>query len=434
MRDRLRSKVRSVIHHGIGADLGAGAIYQVVGVLTSGLTFVVLGRELGPSGFGYYVAIQNLVLAVGLFASGGAPSVLLQRVIREGRAPDEVVGSLLSWTAIGAVSLLGVATLLAWSLVPGLSVVVSLEFSLSQLLGTALAWLGVALVQATEGFSRANPWRLAVQLPPAAVLIGLWVTADVSLASLALWWLLVNLASGLVCLVTASRRARVQLSLGAPRLLDLRLGLTYAAVGLCFNVEEDADKVLLVRLGRPAVAGTYAAAYRVVQLGLIPLNTVVSATHNLFLEHDDKATGQHLSRALIFTLPALAYGGVCAVALWFAAPVVPVVLGPAYRGAVDMIRWLAALVALRSASAFPFNALMGIGMTGSRLWILGASAVSNLTLNFLLIPEISWRGAVIATFAGEASYVALSWVMLVRAQLRHDQVVRSDRGPEATPG
>lgn len=429
-----RGKLREALGHGLRADLGAGAVYQVVGVLTSGLTFVVLGRKLGPSGFGYYVSIQNLVLAVGLFASGGAPSVLLQRVIREARAPTQLVASLLSWTAIGAVSLGGVGTLLASVLVPGLSVLVALEFSLAQVLGTALAWLGIALVQATEGFAKANPWRMAVQLAPASALVVLWATGDVSLASLALWWLIVKLISGGLCLVTASRRAQVRVGLGRPRLADLRLGLTYAAASLCFNVEEDADKVLLLRLGQAGVAGTYAAAYRVVQLGLVPLNTAVSATHNLFLAHDEQRTGQHLRRAMIFTVPALAYGGVCAAVFWFAAPVVPDVLGREYRGSITMLRWLAALVVLRAASAFPFNGLMGIGWTGSRLWILAASAVSNLSINLLLIPAISWRGAAIATFAGELSYVGLSWILLIRAQRSHDRLVRRSLGSEPTAG
>jgi O-antigen/teichoic acid export membrane protein len=229
---------------------------------------------------------------------------------------------------------------------------------------------------------------------------------------------------GLLVAVAVLAHLRVhdglRLRLAQPTRRDLRDTLSFAAALLSFSVHEDADKILMVRLAEPATAGLYAAAYRAVQVAMAPLRALQAASHRRFLEHDPTRRGEHVQRSATFTAAGAGYGCVAAVAVFLVAPLLPVVLGSAYAGSVDMVRLLAGLVLLRGLGMFCFNGLMGLRAHGARLMIVASAAGVALAGCALLIPTWSWRGAVGATLVAELVFLALSWAALLRLQRRHD--------------
>jgi O-antigen/teichoic acid export membrane protein len=162
-------------------------------------------------------------------------------------------------------------------------------------------------------------------------------------------------------------------------------------------VQEDSDKILLVRFADDTDAGLYAAAYRLVQLGFIPVRALIGSSHPRFLVNTPGEKKEHLGRAVRYTRPAALYSIVALVGIVVTAPVVPAFFGSEYDGTLPLLIALSPLVLLRSLSLFPLNALMGLGRYGTRFAIIAAAAVLNVGLNLVLIPPLSIWGAVIAT-------------------------------------
>jgi O-antigen/teichoic acid export membrane protein len=231
---------------------------------------------------------------------------------------------------------------------------------------------------------------------------------------------MLSLAAAAVGLRSVHMRHGLAIRATRPRASDVRRGLSYAGTLLSFSVQEDADKVLLVRLADPVLAGLYAAAYRGVQIATMPLRALVVASHRTFLEPAD-GPGAHVRRTLRFTVPAAAYAAVATAGLLVLAPLVPWLLGPEYDGSQAMFMLLAPLVLLRGLAHLPFNALMGLGRNDLRLAIVAVCAVLSTGLCVVLIPLHSWTGAAVATLVSEATFVVLTWLALLHCQRSEDR-------------
>jgi O-antigen/teichoic acid export membrane protein len=352
--------------------------------------FYLLTQELGPGGYGHFVGAQVLVTTLSTFSSGSVGMLIMQEVVREQRPVQEVLRVSLGLSLLAGVVCVAVTVPIGLLLLPGLSITSLVLFAVAQMLA-----------------------RLAA-------VAALFLTGSTSMLALAVSFCVLGTAGALASLLYVSRRHGLSLRPGLPGRSEARTSLSYACSLLSFSVHEDADKLLLVRLADPVVAGLYAAAYRGVQMATLPLRALVSASHRTFLEPDDGQPRAAVRRSLRVTVPAAAYAGVATVGLIAAAPLVPRLLGPEYGGAQAMFVLLAPLVLLRSLSHLAFNGLMGLGRNGVRLAIVVTSAAVSVVGNLLLIPEYSWRGAVVATLVSEAVFAAATWLSLVVFQRRHD--------------
>jgi len=406
------------------SDAGWGLALEITVLGGSILTFLLLARGLGPAGYGYYAAIQGLVSLARPLVAGWSGLVLLEDAIRDRLDLRRSYREMLLAVGVMAVIVLVVTVGIAHPLLPRVSVVTTVTFVAAEVVGNSSVSLPAAAIQASRGFASSARARLAEQALQALAIVVLWAVRDLTLSSVAVATLAVNVATGAVVGFVCARVCSLPPGGRFPRWEQLRRGGMYAVVLLCFGVEEDADKTLLVRDGYDTTAGLYAAGYRLVQIGLLPLRVLTSATHNKFLEHDDSAIGQHWRRSVRFTLPSAAYGVVATGGLVLLAPLAPLVLGHAYRGSVVMIRLLALLILFRSLTVFAFNGLMGLGCRAWRTSVLLAAAVVNLALNLTLIPVLSWRGCVVATLAGETVYLSLTWIGLHHFQRLHDRRVQ----------
>jgi len=177
------------------------------------------------------------------------------------------------------------------------------------------------------------------------------------------------------------------------------------------SAQSDGDKFVLNAAQLQADAGRYGAAYRLMQVALLPVNAFLGSTHLSFLEPDDGPRSQ-LRRATRLSLYALSYAAPAAVGLVVLAPLVPRVLSEDFSQATLILQLLAPVVVLRGVGGFPMNGLMGLGRNALRTKLLVANAAFSLLLYAALIPRYSWRGAVTATLASEISLCASSWAAL----------------------
>ncbi len=419
---RLRARVVVARGDGLALDTGWAMALEIVGLLTSLLAFVLLGRALGAEGYGNFAALYAVIGPLGTMASSGVGLALLEHVIRDGEDLERSFRSCLSMTlAFGTVLLVG-GTALA-SLVVDLRLSTIASVFAIEMISLPAYLVATNVVHARDGFAAAARFRVVYHLTRAAVLIGLFSAGALTIASYGATTLVVTS----VLAVLAVRAIGTTYGIGtAPGAIDgrhVRTSAVYSAGISGLALQTDGDKLLLASYGQTLATGLYSAAYRVVMLGMVPVNAVVRATHDRFLDDRGEGRGIFVRRAVGFSLAAVAYGAAVVTALVILAPLLPRLVGSEFEDSVEIVRWLAPLVVIRGVAIFPLNALMGMGRTLLRTGLLLASSMLSIGIYVALIPAYSWRGAAIGTMVGEVALAGVAWWLLVRFERQ-----RVDRG------
>jgi O-antigen/teichoic acid export membrane protein len=111
---------------------------------------------------------------------------------------------------------------------------------------------------------------------------------------------------------------------------------------------------------------------------------------------------------------------VAAIVFLVAAPLLPVVLGPAYASSVEVVRALCLLPLVLGAQTLISDALTGAGHQGVRASIQVLAALTACALNLVLIPAMGWKGAVIASYASQVllflALLGAAWFLTARGR------------------
>ncbi len=383
------------------------------------LTFVIVARELGTGGFG---AVGAVMAAAGLaipFASLGAVHLLVRSAVREPhRLPSAAAGAAVV-TAVGGALATVVAALVCLLVVPSLPLAAVLALLAADLVGSALLELvaGVQVARGRAGAAAAaqvgfHGLRLLAALGLVAAPVGLTLVT----------WPWAYLAASLVSAAVAVVVLRRQLG---PAPADVRGVLAQWRDGFHFSVGlgsqalyNDLDKVMLAGLGSAAANGAYTAAYRVVDLSLVPLRAVLAAAYPRFFVTGAAGgtTGLRSAVALARSIAPTTVGwcALASVGLLAGADLVPVLLGADYASAVGALRALAVLPLLKVAHYLAADALTGAGHQRVRSgWQLGV-ALANGALNLWLIPAFGLGGAVAASLLCDGALAAALWLVVWR--------------------
>ena len=409
----------------LAGDTAWASSVEVLTLLCSLLAMYLISTRLGPADYGQFVGAQALAATLGMFSYASVGQLLLQSIVRDRRSPDQVFARCLSLLLATTTVSFALGIALRPLLFPDLSPWVFGLLVLAELVGSGVVALGASYLQALDAYRRSVVVRLLLLVVRALALLLLAMVGRLSLEAVAWSYGVLGLLAGTTVLAHLRLREQLPLRTSRPSRRDVRDTLSFAAALLSFSVHEDADKILMVRLADPTSAGLYAAAYRAVQVALAPLRALVSASHRRFLQHDPGRSGEHLQRSLKFSAGGAGYGFAAAIAVFVAAPLLPLALGSAYAGSVEMVRLLALLVLLRGLGVFCFNGLMGLRAHGARLLAVSSAATAAAAGCGLLIPLWSWRGAAVATLVAELVFLSASWTALVLLQRRHDARLRS---------
>jgi O-antigen/teichoic acid export membrane protein len=195
----------------------------------------------------------------------------------------------------------------------------------------------------------------------------------------------------------------------------VKYGLPLAAVGLLSWLVHESDRFFLAYYQSQEVVGIYSAAYGLVSAPftlvvgsmaqfLYPIMFRVSASGN-------KKGRMKVLKAMLITSSAICTIGVLIVGL-FDDQIAWLALGENYReGATRLLVWIATGYGFM-AIAMSFDlAAYGRKRTSDMLIAYGVSALTNVSLNLLLIPEHGAMGAVIATLVSLVLYL-VSMVLL----------------------
>jgi O-antigen/teichoic acid export membrane protein len=382
--------------------------------------FVVIARSLGPSGLGAFAAAAALSALAAPFAGLGAGNVLIQHVARDSRAFHRYWGGSLAVTLASGAGSVGLVILVSRAILPAtIPTILVVCVAISDLLFTTVLFLCGQAYQSVERMAR------TAQLPIVTSFLRL-VAAGIFVSlpgphSPARWGVYYVTCTALSTLVAVALAVR---ELGRPALRftygrrELRDGLYFASGISAQNVYNDIDKTMLSRMSTLDATGIYSAAYRIIDVAMVPLRSLAVAAYPRFFRHGSRGVQASLGVARRLLPAAVGYGCLAGALLFLLAPLLPRFLGGDYAHAVQAVRWLALLPVLKSVQASAADTLTGAGYQGTRTSLQIGIALFNVGINIPLITHFSWLGAAWASLVTDGVLAALLWFVVWRFRHR----------------
>src|SRR4029077_16217129 len=201
---------------------------------------------------------------------------------------------------------------------------------------------------------------------------------------------------------------------------EMREGFYFSASMSAQTIYNDIDKTMLARLGTLEAAGIYGAAYRLIDVTFVPIQSLLAAAYPNFFRTGVAGISATLGYARRLVWGALAYSIAACVAILLCAGIVPIILGQEYNATAEALRWLSLLPVLKVLHYFLSDSLTGAGYQGVRTCIQAGVALFNVLINLWIIPAYSWRGAAWSSIASDAllmcSIGAAAYILARRAR------------------
>jgi O-antigen/teichoic acid export membrane protein len=386
--------------------------------------FILIARSLEPAQYGAFVAVVAIAAIVSPFVGLGTSNLIIRNVARDATSFSRSWGNgLLVTLASGAA---------------GLVLVLSCTF----LLPAHLHWSVLLLVAAADlifgrivdfcgfVFSAVNRFGVTAQLnmwSSLSRLIGLGILVAVVHRPSIEAWAATYLAATAVTAAGAlgwGLKTLEKPTLRTSEILpELKEGIFYSVGLSAQTIYNDIDKTMLAKLGDLSATGIYGAAYRIIDVSLVPLRSILSAANPGFFRAGHRGGIKETCRYMGRLLPkTMAYAALASIGLLAFAPVVPHILGEDYARSVSALRWLAVLPFLKTIHSFFADALTGAGHQRLRTMIQIAVAVFNILINLWIIPAYSWLGAAWSSIASDAALLCLLAVAIAGLSRRQQEV------------
>jgi O-antigen/teichoic acid export membrane protein len=373
--------------------------------------FILIARSLGPDAYGAFAAVVALAAVLGPFSGMGTTNLFI-RDVRSGKR-DAVVcwgnGLLLTILSGTLLTLVVIALNYIFHLKTGSFVVFMVCISdLIFMKVTELAAFGFAASDRMKDTSIQSVVVSLLRLVAIALL-----TVMLRSVSLSQWvwaYLFTSILGTIYAVYKGSRlwgRPRVQLTSLRE---DISEGIFFSISTSATSIYNDVDKIMLGRLSDFVSTGIYSAAYRIIDVSMTPVRSLVSAAYPQFFKKGVGGMRATYPYAKSLIYKASLYGVAISVGVWLFAPVLPSLLGKQYLAAVPALRWLALIPFLRCFHVFLADSLSGAGYQRTRTAIQVIVGVINVGLNLVILPRYSWRGAAWTSLACDATLVLVFWL------------------------
>jgi O-antigen/teichoic acid export membrane protein len=397
---------------GLARDTMHLSIGQGLRLIIQAAYFVLIARSLGPTSYGAFAAVVALAAVLGPFSGMGTTNLFI-RDVRSGKR-DAVIcwGNGLLITIVSG-SLLTVVILIVNYL---------LHLKTSAFIVSVVCISDLIFMKITElaafGFAASNRMKdTSIQSVVVSFLrlvaIGILVLTlhPVTLSE----WVWAYLASGILGTVYAVHKGtelwgRPKLQLSSLR-EDISEGLFFSISTSATSIYNDVDKIMLGRLSDFVSTGIYSAAYRLIDVSMTPVRSLVSAAYPVFFKKGVDGIRATYPYAKTLILKASMYGAAISIGLWICAPILPLLIGKQYILAVPALRLLAPIPLLRCVHVFLADSLSGAGFQRTRTAIQVGVGLVNVVANLYILPRYSWRGAAWTSLACDGLLVVVFWAV-----------------------
>jgi len=377
--------------------------------------FLIISRALGAEQYGLFIGVMAFVKLLVPFASWGMPHILLKHVSRDRTLFNQYWGNTLFVTlSLGTVLLFAVLVLNQFIFPTQFPWTLLLLIGLAELLFARIHDAVIKSFLATDNFRldaqinillSVNGLIAAVcllvffQRASAETWAALYFISRLATASIGLWMIYRTLG-----------KPKLKLSLLRPEALQ---GFFFSVSLSSQTVYNDIDKTMLASMSTLTATGIYGAAYRIIEVAMIPVLSLLGATYAQFFRSGAVGIRGSLAFAKKIVPFSGGYGLLAAVGVWICAPLVPVLLGEEYRDSVNALRWLSPLIFFKALQFFAADTLTGAGLQGVRTALQASSAGANALMNVWLIPLYSWKGAALSSLITDGVLVVVLWLLIL---------------------
>lgn len=400
--------------------------------LLQGILFILVARMLGAQGYGEFVAVLAIVSLFTPFVGVGAAALLVRETARRPEVFAKEFGRGLLLIGATSLPLLALALSAAFLFLPAeISRELILMIALAEVLCMPIVDFAARAYQAFERMARMAAISAGLILLRLIGFGGMLLGADLASPELwAAWYLFMSaLAAALSVLLAAQEvgRPRFHLTGGWAA---LREGFYFALGGASGKVHADIDKAMLARLDSIGAAGIYSAAYRFMDMLMLPIYAFLGASLARFFRAGENGTASSGRYALRLLPVPFIYAVLAGLLLFSLADLIPWLLGPSFGESVTIARWFA-LLPLLMLFRFFLSTVAGVSgyhRFGCAVITLGAAV--NVVANLGLIPSWGWRGALAATFTAESVMIA---VLLWKIRWQSGYTDKSDNYRQSLP-
>jgi len=387
---------------------------QGLSFVVQGVYFVVLARLLGTAEYGQLAGVVALVAVVSQYSTLGS-GLLFLRYVSPDRSRFRVYWGniLMSILISGGVLVAGLRLAGPW-LVGRQSISLLLPIAVSDCLFLQFGSCAGQVFQTFEKMKFSAAITLAGNLLRMVLAVAMLVFFTTATA---LQWaiasLFISFTAAVFAFVTVTRN--MGWPIFSPALFFKRAyeGFVFALSGSTTAVYNDIDKVVLSHYGMNHANGIYSLAYRAVNIGTMPVMSVVSAALPRFFRAGVNGIGATLPMARQLLRRTALIGAAVSAALFVLPPLIPWFVGPSYIESVYALRWLCLIPLFRCFHLSAGDAIAGAGHQRVRLVSQSIAAIGNLALNLYLVPRYSWLGAAWASLATDAGLGIMNWLALL---------------------
>ncbi len=387
---------------------------QGLSFVVQGFYFIVLARLLGPRQYGLLAGAAALVTVVSQYSALGAGILFLRYVSSDHSRFRLYWGNILMTVSLlGVLLALGIRLAGRW-LVGAQSVPLLFPIAISDcIFGQISACAGMVFLtfekmKLSAGLTLLTSISRCVLALAMLVVLGRasawqWAVASVAVSSLS------------ACLAILTVTRSFGLPLFSPSLFIKRAveGFVFAISGSTTAVYNDIDKVVLSHAGMDRANGIYSMAYRLVNIGTMPIQSIVGAAFPRFFREGVKGIAATIPLARQLLKRTVVLGIVISAVIFLFAPILPHLVGKSYAESVSALRWLCLIPFFRCFHLSAGDAISGTGHQKYRLFSQSLAASGNLVLNLYLVPRYSWLGAAWASLATDGTLGLMNWVAII---------------------
>jgi O-antigen/teichoic acid export membrane protein len=411
----IMANIRRMTASTLARNAGWMLMGQGLSFVTQGLYFLVLARLLGSLQYGVLAGATALVAVVSQFSTMGSGLLILRHVSPDhSRFPEFWGNAILSTLFFGSLLVLGLQVSGKW-LIGGDGASIIIALAISDCLFAQMTSVSSQVFQTFEKMRITALLNLITNL--SRLVLAFSLLMFLHRISARQWAISSLVISGLaVSIAVATVTIRFGRPMFKPRMVLTRAreGFVFAVSSTTTSIYNDVDKVMLGHYGMIAANGIYTMAYRVVNIGTMPIMSIQAAAFpRFFREGVNGATAtEPLARRILKR--TLVLGVMSAVGMFVAAPVIPLLVGQDFAQSTNALRWLCLIPVFRSLHVGAGDAISGAGYQKFRLASQFVAASLNLCLDVYLIPRYSWFGAALASLATDGALAAMNWTVLLR--------------------
>ena len=419
---QLKTKWKNIVSN----PLFTGTAWMVFGngsrIVIQGLYFILLARTLKADGLGIFSSALALVSILAPFSAWGSGNRIIMYASRNAKMFSKYFGNAVIVTIISGFSL-GIILLLVnyfflnqtfeWKLLLLLIISDLFFFRLIEICG-----------QSFQSFDKLNITAQIYTATSFARLVAAVLFTFKGLSSpylWGIWYCATSVIAGLLVFVfTVYHLGKPIFSLSSIG-KGWREGFFFSLGTASKTAYTDINKTMLTTLESPSVSGIYTAAHRIILMIFVPVQSIIFSSNTRLFRLGKKGISPIIQYAIKLLPIVIVYGIIAGFAAYLFAPIMPLILGEDFAQSVSILQWLIFLPTIQGMHYLLGDSLMGAGFQGPRSIAQVLVAIINLLANFILIPQLSWKGAVISTYLAEGILV-LIMIILILYYLRKEAI------------